>query len=187
MRADDPRHGTNAGYQAHQRAHEPACSPCVEAKRLDSVARYIGRKQRSTGACMDCGISIHGRAKRCIECHTISNASTKYRRCEWCGKTTTSLDGTCQDCARLRAVPEPTKSEALPPGRWINRGGVLRYLTVKEETAAYAAATGQKVACGYCYALDGEPCTNADGEPVFHHSDRIKAMPAPRREMGRVA
>lgn len=33
MKADDPRHGTCAGYQQHRRDGEVACAPCRDASR----------------------------------------------------------------------------------------------------------------------------------------------------------
>ena len=38
MSPDDPRHGTNAGYQQHRRDDEDACDPCKHAA-TDAAAR----------------------------------------------------------------------------------------------------------------------------------------------------
>jgi len=42
MRADDPRHGTYAGYQRHIREKESTCAPCREAARL-----YVAERRAS--------------------------------------------------------------------------------------------------------------------------------------------
>lgn len=43
MNADDPRHGTTAGHQAHLKAREPACPSCVAAKtRYEKVRELYG-------------------------------------------------------------------------------------------------------------------------------------------------
>jgi transcriptional regulator with XRE-family HTH domain len=41
MDADDKRHGSTAGHQAHLRDHEPACPPCVAAKSRYEKARHL--------------------------------------------------------------------------------------------------------------------------------------------------
>lgn len=43
MRADDPRHGTNAGYQAHHKWGVPICQPCRTAH-AEQHRKFKGRK-----------------------------------------------------------------------------------------------------------------------------------------------
>lgn len=43
MKTDDPRHGTWAGYQAHRRDDEKACSRCLAAAN-QRVRDYVGRE-----------------------------------------------------------------------------------------------------------------------------------------------
>jgi transcriptional regulator with XRE-family HTH domain len=41
MKADDPRHGTTAGHQAHRMDGEDACPPCVAAKSRYEKSRAV--------------------------------------------------------------------------------------------------------------------------------------------------
>lgn len=43
MSPEDPRHGTEAGYQAHKRDREKACRPCTDAA-VAARARRDGRR-----------------------------------------------------------------------------------------------------------------------------------------------
>lgn len=46
---DDPRHGTNAGYRAHDRAKVPYCEPCRQAHR-ETCAERNRRKGGTSGS-----------------------------------------------------------------------------------------------------------------------------------------
>lgn len=53
MSPDDPRHGTYAGYQAHRKAGELACQPCLKAnaeygQRLREFNPNVKRRARET-------------------------------------------------------------------------------------------------------------------------------------------
>jgi hypothetical protein len=41
MNAEDPRHGTVAGYSVHRRSGTPACEPCLAAMRADWKRRQL--------------------------------------------------------------------------------------------------------------------------------------------------
>ena len=49
MRPDDPRHGTDAGYQAHRRAKEAACEQCRNGRR-EYQAKFRGGRDESARA-----------------------------------------------------------------------------------------------------------------------------------------
>lgn len=50
MKDDDPRHGTNAGYQAHHKWNVPICQPCRDAHaahhRRYKATKYVTRLDR---------------------------------------------------------------------------------------------------------------------------------------------
>lgn len=57
MDADDPRHGTDAGYQRHRKDSEPACGVCRAARaqtmrdrRKDPIERLKARKISKAGS-----------------------------------------------------------------------------------------------------------------------------------------
>lgn len=54
MLPDDPRHGTNAGYLAHQNEHERACRPCADA-RYHARKRILAAKVRGERLLYDAG------------------------------------------------------------------------------------------------------------------------------------
>jgi hypothetical protein len=48
MAADDARHGTPAGYQAHmRRGPKPACEACTSANRIDKQLRLMNGGKRA--------------------------------------------------------------------------------------------------------------------------------------------
>lgn len=85
--------------------------------------------------CIDCGDPANGR--RCRDCYITGVSDTRpVLRCQWCGVPTTSKFRVCKG---IEIAPEPTDRDALPPGRWVNVRGVMRWVDVEDEIAAYEA------------------------------------------------
>lgn len=100
---DDPRHGTEAGYQAHWKLGERACLPCQNANAEGSAVKRAKRCR----ACVECGVPTSG--ERCLpHANRLKNLNRTYGRRSRCkrnhlrNETTVTANGNCRLCNRAR-------------------------------------------------------------------------------------
>ena len=125
MSPDDKRHGTHAGYQAHHRDGEMACTPCAEAltrwrKHYELRALNAGGRTKVPAAPVRAHLEILTGYMTVESISVISGLSGKAVHDALSGRWPTVRRATAD---RILAV----KTTDLPPGnRWITATGTAR-------------------------------------------------------------
>lgn len=137
----DPRHGTAAGYRAHQYAKHTACAPC-RAGRLEQARQYANPPNV---ACAGCGItcrSIDGVCRSCQQ--ATAKGLTNAPRCRGgCGRSTQRPCGLCRRC---EAASQPlSEDDLLLDGWWVRDGLTLRWVALAT-VEDYRRRAGERVA-----------------------------------------
>lgn len=103
----DPRHGSYAGYTAHQKAGQEPCAACRAAR-----AEYDKKRRRET--------DWH----TCPWCHARTQSTEPL--CQTCRGWRTRLNS--------RGIPTP--DDALTGGRWVGKKGIAVWVPDEPDTAA---------------------------------------------------
>lgn len=126
MSPDDPRHGTHAGYRAHQRAKSKPCTPCKTARRDYERDKYPDERP---GPCTSCGATCRSKIGLCRDCQAAGGTQEAKPCSAGCGSLTSRSGGVCRWCAPEREPVVLTEDDLLLDGWWIRKGLTLKWVT----------------------------------------------------------
>lgn len=113
---NDPRHGSLAGYRAHERAKHKPCDKCLVPRR-EQARKYA---KPATSPCSICGTRCRSKIGVCKDCQRAANVGdAEVPKCaNDCGRVTHRPSGLCRRCDDGYAT-ELHDSDLLLDGWWV--------------------------------------------------------------------